>query len=589
MRLTAVLFFWCSILSFISCSLKQPVPGNVYRGVLADRIKGFDPSQCSDLYSHICQKQVYEPLYEYKYLARPYDIQPCLAESLPRISADGLEYTIHLRKGIFFSDDLCFPSGKGREVVARDFIYSIKRLADVRTRTTGWWLFEDKIAGLNEFRFSTRQLKTSDTADYLSDVAGLAATSDSTLVIILTKPCPYFKYILTMSYAAVIPHEAVEYYADEFLNHPVGTGPYILKEWRRGLRLVFEKNPKYVHGLYPVEGGADDSAAGLLNDAGKPLPFIDRLEYYTFTETQPMILNFLRGNLERSGIPKDNYNNLINPDKTLREEYTDQGIQFIRAEDLDLTYTTFNFKDTLLGSRRKLRQAISLAVDVDKIIDLFYNGRAIRAQGPIPPGLFGYDATFRNPYQGRDVERAKRSLAEAGFPGGRGLPEFEYLTQANTTSRQMAEKFTADMAEIGIRIKIIGVTWPEFLERLKTSKFQIAGLAWMADYPDPENFLQLLYGPNEAPGENAANYKNAEYDSLYRKITVLTDGADRLACIKRMQAIVAEDCPWIFDTHRVSESLCYSWLKNYKPHIVSPEQVKYFRIDTDQRKRMLGQ
>lgn len=582
---------FCAVLAglFLSaCSLQKKKLGNVYRGVLISKIKGFDPADVSDLYSHICQKQVFEALYQYKYLARPFDIEPCLAESLPSISEDGLLWRIRLKKGIRFTDDPCFPGGKGREITARDFIHGIKRLADVRTRSTGWWLFEGKVEGLDAFRESTAALNKGAKADYFSDIAGLTAPDDYTVQIRLTRPCPYFKYILTMGYTAFFPREAVAYYGEEFLNHPVGTGPYVLKEWRRSLRLVFERNPSYRHGFYPSEGEERDRAAGLLEDAGKALPLIDRLELYIFTESQPMILNFLRGNLEQSGIPKDDYNNIVLPNKSLKEEYGEKGIELNRYEDLDLTYTVFNFADTLLARHKKLRQAISLAEDVEKTIELFYNGRAIMAQSPIPPGMFGYEAAFRNPYRRYDPEKARQLLAEEGFPGGRGLPELEYLTMSETTSRQMAEKFVMEMAAIGIKARIEAVTWPEFLKRIKERKCQIAGLAWVADYPDPENFLQLLYGPNEAPGENTANYRNAEYDSLYRLISVMPDGPERLDHIRRMKGIVAEDCPWIFNTHRTGEGLSYQWLGNSKPLIVSPGNFKYLKVDVDQRNKMLG-
>src|SRR3989339_124204 len=390
----------CALLLFLllpGCSFQKKKLGNVHRDVLIAKIKGFDPADVSDLYSHICQKQVYEALYQYKYLVRPFDIEPCLAESLPTISENGLLWRIPLKKGIRFTDYPCFPEGKGRVVNARDFIYSIKRLADARTRSTGWGLFENKIEGLDEFRDATRKLKKSDSADYFSNLSGLAVLDDYKVQIRLTQPFPYFKYILTMGYTALFPHEAVDYYQEEFLNHPVGTGPYRLTEWRRSQRMVFERNLNYHHGFYPTEGEEGDRAAGLLEDAGRPLPLIDRIEFYIFMESQPMILNFLRGNLEQSGIPKDEYNNIVLPDKSLKEEYRKKGILLSRYADLDLTYTIFNFADTLMGRYKKLRQAISLAEDVKKTIELFYNGRAVEAQSPIPPGMFGYEADYKNP------------------------------------------------------------------------------------------------------------------------------------------------------------------------------------------------
>lgn len=577
---------------FASCTPSRKNLGNTYRGVLITNIKNFDPAVVQDQYSAMCQFQIYETLVEYKYLARPYDVQACLASALPEIADSGKVFLIHMRKGVEFADDACFPGGKGREVKAADFIYSIKRLCDVRTKTTGWWLFDGKVVGLDAFRKASEALpplpEQWHPALYDQEVAGLRALDDTTLRIELTKPYPYFKYILAMPYAAVIPHEAVEHYGEDFLNHPVGTGPYLLKEWRRGLRLAFERNPKYHHGFYPSEGTAEDSAEGLLADAGKPLPFIDRIEYNVFEEYQPMWLNFLRGNLDRSPIPKDNFGEAVTPDKAVRGELAGKGITLFQQKELDLTYTCFNFEDPILGKHKGLRQAMSLAEDGDRAIDLFYNGQAIRAQSPIPPGLFGYDSAFRNPFSRYDTTAARALLAKEGFPGGKGLPEFEYLTIANSTNRQMGEHFAQCMARIGVKIKVATCTWPEFLDRLKQKKIQIIGAAWGADYPDPENFLQLLYGPNESPGENNANYKNAEYDSLYRRMAVMQDGPERLAKIKRMKDILAEDCPWIFDTHRLRALLIYKWMRNHRSHAVLDAPIKYYRIDAPLRRSLLG-
>ncbi len=556
--------------------------GNVYRGALIANLKTFDPAQASDSYSNQSQFQVYEALYEYKYLVRPYEIQPCLASALPEVSADGLVYTIRVRTDIEFQDDAAFPGGKGRHITAHDFVYSIKRLTDVRTQTYGWWIFDGKVVGLNEFRAASEKLPafpdSVHPALYGQEVAGLRALDDSTVRIELTRPFPYFKYILAMPYAALVAHEVVDHYGPEFLNHPVGTGPYILKEWRRGLRLTFERNPKYHHGFYPSEGTAADSAAGLLADSGKSLPFIDRAELYVYNETQPMWLNFLRGNLDRSSIPKDNYSQAVSPAKGLRAEFATKGIRMTRVWQLDLTYVCFNMLDPVLGKNRKVRQAMALGYDIETVIERFYNGRGIRAQSLVPPELAGYDSTFKSPYGEYNPARARKLLAEAGYPGGKGLPGMVYLTIASTEARQRGEHFAQNMAAIGIKVKVESCTWPEYLERLQVSKFQLVGASWMADYPDPENFLQLLYGPNKPPGENNASYQNDEYDRLFDQMTRLQDGPERMAIIQRMKAIAAEDAPWIFAVHRVAEVLSYKRIENMKPHAVAESPIKYYKV-----------
>jgi oligopeptide transport system substrate-binding protein len=574
------LFASLSLALLSACGVRDT--GEVYRGALIANLKTFDPAQASDSYSNQSQFQVYEALYEYKYLARPYDIQPCLAAALPEVSPDGLVYTIKVRTDIEFQDDPAFPRGKGRRITAHDFVYSIKRLVDVRWNTYGWWIFDGKVKGLNAFREATGTLPALPDSIYPAlydqEIEGLRALDDSTLRIELTRPYPYFKYILAMPYAAFIAREVVDHYGEEFLNHPVGTGPYVLKEWRRGLRLTFERNPKYKHGFYPTEGTSEDSAAGLLADAGKPLPFIDRAELYIYNETQPMWLNFLRGNLDRSSIPKDNYSQAVNPERGLRQELAEKGISLSRMWQLDLIYICFNMVDPVLGKNRKLRQAMSMAYDVETVLDRFYNGRGIRAQSFIPPEISGFDSTFKSPYGVYDVERARRLLAEAGFPGGKGLPTFTYLTVAGTEFRQRGEHFAQNMAEIGVKVRVESSTWPEYLERMQNRKFQIVAASWMADYPDPENFMQLLYGPNRPPGENNASYENPEYDRLFEKASVLPDGPERLALIERMKRVVAEDAPWIFVVHRQAAVLSYERLRNLKSHAVAESPIKYYRI-----------
>ncbi len=337
--------------------------------------------------------------------------------------------------------------------------------------------------------------------------------------------------------------------------------------------------PTTITAFIPPEGEPGDSAAGLLADAGKPLPFLDRAEFYIYQETQPMWLNFLRGNLDRSAIPKDNYSQAITPQGSLREDLLRKGIRGHQMQELDISYICFNMEDSVFARDRKLRQAMQLAYDVETVIARFYNGLGMRAQSLVPPGLFGYDSTFRNPYCRFDPQAARKLLAEGGHPDGAGLPELSYLTVAGTDARQRGEHFAQNMAAVGVRVKVESCTWPEYLERLRRKKFQLVGSSWSADYPDPENFLQLLYGPNAPPGENNASYRNAEYDSLYRLMSVMADSPARLSIIQRMKSIAAEDCPWILISHRTTEVLAYDRVRNIKSHPILEAPLKYYRVD----------
>jgi oligopeptide transport system substrate-binding protein len=552
------------------------------------KIKGFDPVLAEDLYSHVAMKQIYEGMYQYAYLKRPYEVESCLADGMPQVSEDRLTVTISIKHGIRFQDDPCFTrtGGKGRELVAEDFVFSFKRLADVRNKPTGWWIFNDRIVGLNAFREKT--IGAQGMAIYDEPVEGLSALDNYTLRIKLTEPYPQLKYVLTMMYTSAVPREAVEFYAAELLNHPVGTGPYRLSSWVRGSKIVYEKNPTFRKELYPSEGEPRDRELGLLDDAGKPLPFMDRVNVFIITQTATMWQSFMSGDLDRAGIPKESYDRAIDANKNLRKELQDKGIKLWKEPMLDLVYVAFNMLDPVLGKNLKLRQAISLAVNRERIIDDFYNHRAILAQGPIPPGLSGYDPNLKNPFVRYDVDEAQRLLAEAGYAEGTGLPKFTFDSQGeDPTARQMDEAMINDLSRVGIKTSYVVNTWPKFLERINEKKGQIWGAAWGADYPDPENFLQLLYGPNESPGTNGSNYENPEYDRLYEKMRSMDDGPQRRAIIKQMVAIVIRDCPWVFIAHRLSFVLQHAWLKDYKPHDLAPSEFKYYKIDTVLRTKLL--
>lgn len=553
-------------------------------------IKGFDPSQANDLYSITALAQIYEPLYQYAYLERPYKAEPLLAEAMPEISADKLTYTIKIKKGVRFQDDPCFKAtgGKGRELTAQDFIFSFKRIADKKVNSNGWWIFRDHIIGLDEFNEKSGEAK--DLKYYDTPVDGLSAPDPHTLVIRLKKPFPQLTYILTMSYTCAVPREAVEFYGEEFLNHPVGTGPYKLEKSVRAAKITYVRNPTFRGETYPTKGTPEDEKSGRLADAGKPVPFADRVTFHIIKESSVMWLQFLSGNIDRTAIPKDNYNAAIDDNKNLRPELDAKGIQLLITPDLDLTYVSFNMEDPVVGKSPSLRQALSLCLNREQLIHHFYNNHAIEAKGPIPPELAGYDPDLKNPYARFDLAEAKKKMAEARKELGIAPDapiELTYDSQSNDiTSRQMDEFYTDAFKQLGIQIKYNVNTWPQFLERIKNKKGQVFGAAWGADYPDAENFLQLLYGPNASPGDNNANYKNPEFDKLYEQMKLMDDSPERRDIIKKMVAIVIGDSPWIFCTHRIRFNLNHGWLKNYIYHSLGNNYCKYYRIDETAKKEL---
>jgi ABC-type transport system substrate-binding protein len=554
---------------------------------LPANLKGLDPVGAEDLYSATVIAQIYEGLLSYHYLRRPMTLQPSLAEAMPEVSKDGLTWTFKIRKGVRFHDNPAFPEGKGREVVAEDFVYSWKRLADPRSLSPGFWILDGKIVGLNEWASAVKAEK----ADYSTPVEGLKAIDSHTLQVKLTSTYFQLPYVLAMGYTSVVPREAVEKYGKEFLNNPVGTGPFMLKQesdWIRNSKLTLVKNPTWRGESYPSEGEAGDEKAGLLADAGKAMPFVDRVVFTELVEDQPRWQNALKGNFDWLPIPKDNFDAAVDKGtRSLKKEFVDKGLSLNITRNLDVTYIGFQMRDPVLGQHKKLRQAMQLAFDSATNLQKFQNGRGIVAQSPVPPDVASYDPGFKNPYQEFNLDRAKKLLEEAGFPGGKGLPEFTYETLSDTTSRQGAEYIKQQMAAIGINIKISTNTFPELLDKTKKRKAQMWGLAWGADYPDAQNFYQLFYGPNaQEGGPNDTGFNNPEFNRLYQQALKLPDGAERNAVYNKMRDIVVEEAPWIFNLHRERYALVHGWVGNYKHNDVQLDLLKYIRIDAKKREEL---
>lgn len=554
---------------------------NTLRLASTSKIKGLDPAFADDTYANTQVSQAYESLLQYHYLKRPYVLTPDLAESMPEVSKDGKVITFKLKKGVLFHDDPCFKAtgGKGREMVADDVVFSFMRLADPKLNSTGWWIFDGKIVGLNEWREAAKA-----GPDYSKPVDGLKALDKYTVQITLKQRSAQFLYALAMPFTAIVPKEAVEHYGKEFLNHPVGTGPFRIAEYDRNSKLVWVKNPTYRQEFYPSEGETGDKENGLLADAGKPLPLADKVIFQIIEESQPRWLNFMAGKLDLTDIPKDNYQQAITPSKDLTADLASKGIRLSKVPGLDITHLSFNMTDPILGKNKALRQAMSLAYDEAELIELFFNGRALAAQGPIPPGIEGYDPSLRNPYREYNVQKAKELMAKAGYPDGTGLPPLEYATLADSTSRQMTEYTQKMFAKIGVQLKVATYSWPEFQAAVKNRRGQLWSFAWGADYPDAENFLQLFYSKNASPGPNDSNYSNAEFDQLYEKSLTLPDSPERTAIYKKMVAILIEDCPWIWGVHRMSFALVQPWMKNYKRHELEHATSKYYRVDPAAKK-----
>ncbi len=569
-----------TFLVFAGCTKKQDSNERVLNLVSPAEIKGFDPIQADDLYSGREISKIYEGLLQYHWLKMPYELVPNLAAALPVISKDGITYTFKLRSGVKFQDDAAFAGGKGREVEANDFVYSIKRLADSRNQATGWWVLDGKLKGLNEWREKNSKLPATN---YDEEVEGVKALDKYTLQFKLAKAFPQFLYALAMPFTYAVSKEVVAKYGKEFINHPIGTGPYILPIFDQGKKITYTKNPTFREKLYPSD--ASPEFKNLLSDAGKRLPLVEKIVVHVMKETQPAWLKLNKGEIDYYSVPKDNFATAIKNNK-LSDELAKKGFILEIAPQLDVTYTAFNFENKLFHNK-KLRQAMYLAYDEPKANELFYNNTAFPAQSIIAPGIAGVDKNYVNPFKGPKLTEAKKLLAEAGYPDGKGLPELKYDIPDSTVSRQMGEYFQKQMEQIGVKIKIISSPWPEFQAKVKKKAVEVYGLAWGADYPDAENFLQLFYGPNKSPGANGSNYDNPQFNKEFEAATQMQDSPERTARYEKLNKFLAEEVVALFGVHRQAYILEQGWLKNYHPTDLHHDAVQYLNIDTQKKAELL--
>ena len=575
--------------------------------------KSLDPAGIEDQASGVVASPVYEGLLGYHPYARPYQLMPALAAEMPEVSEDELTYTFRMRSGVTFHDDDCFPDGQGREVTAEDVIWAFKRFAHPTTHAKGWWLFDGWVAGLNEWR---DQLKEDIAAEHAAGrtpdplfgidrpVPGFELLDDTTLRITLTKPYPQFLWVLAMGYTSIYPKEAVAHYGAEFRNHPVGTGPFILTEFNPVYRAVYVANPDYREVRVPDPqhepddrwpGWEEDVAAGYLDRAGERLPFLDGIEIRFILEDQPRWLYFKNGYLDFLNPPKDNVSEAI-PMGRVSDQLEARGVTVDKWTELGTVYTCLNTEDPLL-SNPDVRRAIALAYDHAWTVDNLYGGQAIVATSPIPPGVAGYDADY-HPFHRKDgkaqIDKAKEHLVKAGYPGGvdpstgkRLRIRFEN-SGAGVTQRQFAQRFTDEMRKIGIDVEVVVNTFPQMIEKMRKKQFQVAGLAWGFDYPDAQNILQLLYGPNKAPGIGSANYDDPEFNALYEQASTLQDSPERTALYEAMARKIGDDVPWITRAHRIRPNLQHQWLKGYKYTEVEYRSRTWAWLDPVERRRTVS-
>lgn len=526
---------------------------------LSTEIPTIDPAVVFDTVSARVIGQIYETLFEYEYLQRPLTLRPLLAESFPQVSKDGLKYTFKIKQGIPYHQHAKIP--KNRTVTAQDFITQIKRLAYIKTKSNGWWLFEGKIKGLDEFR---KKAKNMD--DFVRiNISGLKAPDAQTLIIELKKPFPQIIYAFALSLTTPIPLEVIRADNDILLESAAGTGPYFIKKWQRGSKITLKKNPSYKTSTYPKIGDRFSQTNGLLNDQGKKLPFFDLIEFRVMKEAQTRWLEFLSGKLDTLTLSKDHFQVAFNEKGLLNEDLKKNKVKTEFASAMTYWWLGINMKDGVLGSNRNLRLAIAHALNRDEFIRIFTHNIGLKANYFLPPEVNGYDPAHKLPYN-FNLKKAAEYLKKAGFPNGQGLKVLNLdMRGSNTTARQMADYFKKSLAKIGIQVRVQLNQFAAFLKKARSGNLELFLDGWALDYPDAENVMQLLLRKNHPPGQNSTYYFNKTVEKFFQEYQK-AEGAEKPLLLKQVQNEIDRDIPWIMLYYARNSILYSNDLLNYRFH-----------------------
>jgi ABC-type transport system substrate-binding protein len=575
-------------------------PQKVLRYAIRAAETGFDPAQLSDLYSRVLVANMFDALYAYEFLARPVRLRPNTAVALPEASADFRTFTIRVRPGIYFNDDPAF-NGRKRELVAADYVYSIKRHFDPRWKSPSYaTISSNLILGLNELREAA--IKGKKPFDYDAPVEGLRALDRYTLQFRLGQPHPRFADELSdPAVTGAMAREVVEAYGDKIMEHPVGTGPYRLASWKRSSLIAFDRNPNYRDEFYAEQAPAGDALAqsAMARLKGRRLPMIDRVEISVIEQPQPRWLSFLNSEMSLVEQVPEDFVTIAMPNNRLAPNLAKLGIYDIRYLRNDSALSYFAMENPVVGGYKPdkvaLRRAISLAVNVEEEIRVVRRGQAIPAQSIMGPGVWGYDPAFRSAMGEFDRARAKALLdlndyVDRDGDGWREQPDgaplvIEYATQPDDASRQLITQWKKNMDAIGIRMVFKTAQWPENLKASRAGKLMMWGVAWSGG-PDGEQFLVLGNGPEKGQA-NHARFDLPEYNRLFDLQRRLPNGPERARVMTEMKMLTVAYMPYKAHVHRIWTDLAQPWLVGYHRNVFLREFWKYVDIDTGEQARRM--
>lgn len=582
MRATLLLAFCLGLLGLLGPATAPAQPAKVLRVAFNSAETGFDPARVSDLYSRTLIAHIFEAPLEYDPLARPPLLRPRTAQAMPEHSADYRTWTLKIRPGIHFAPDPAF-GGQPRELVAQDYVYSFKRFADPVTASPVWsYLDSFGLVGLAELR--ERALQRREPFDYEREIAGVRALDRYTLQFKLREPRPRFAFLLANSDVfGAVAREVVERYGNTIAEHPVGTGPFLLQQWRRSSLVVLARNPGYRDVRYDAQPAPDDAAgqAVLARLKGRRLPMVDEVQVSMIDEEQPRWLSFLNGQLDALagayGSLPGSFAPTAVPNGQLAPHLAKRGIVMQRQVNADVVLTLFNMAHPLVGGlapeKVALRRAIALAMDTEREARQIRRGLAVPAQSVMLPHGSGYDPQFKSENGDHDPARARALLEVYGYrdrdgDGYREQPDgqplvLEMSTQPDQIYRQFDEQFQRDVQAVGLRVRFLTGQWPEQLKQARAGKLMLWMLGNTASSPDGQDVLQRLYGPM-AGGQNLARFQLPAFDAVYERLSALPDGPEREALFQQARLLSVAYMPYKASVHRISVDLLHPWVIGYR-------------------------
>ena len=562
----------------------------------------FDPAKISDLYSRCITTQIFESLYGYDHLARPVKVIPVLADGMPEVTENFKVWTIRIKRGIYFAEDPAFK-GKPRELVAEDVLYGLKRVVDPANKSPGATsMLDDGVVGLAELR--QKALDTKKPFDYDAPLAGMKSLDRYTLQIRLAEPRP--RYVTgTLAAGSILgaqAREAVEFYGDKIGDHPVGTGPFRLKNWVRSSKIVLERNPKFREMRYDAQPGPDDAEGQeiLARFKGRLLPMVDEVQISIIQESQPHWLAFLNAEVDglvtNSGSVPPEFTAIAAPNGKLAPNLARRGVQLKRTVLSDTTMVYFNMEDPIVGGytpeKVALRRAVSLAYDVQREITLIRRGLGIPAQSPMVPFTSGYDPAYKSEMSEYSPAKANALLDMYGYldrdgDGWRELPDgkpftLQYASQPEQINREYNNLTRRGLKDIGVKVDFPVQQWPEHLKAAQAGSLQMWSLGLSSADPDGQTGLQYLYGP-QAGQQNLARFKLPAMDKIFEQTGSMEDGPEREKLFLEAKRISTAYMPYRYVVHRLGTDVLHPWVHGYRRPVFWNNWYHMVDVDSDRR------